>query len=65
MNRYKYQCPLCQGNGKIWGKRQYLPEIRKKARKLFREGMSLRNIGKKIKVHSAQQVKSLIMAKTL
>lgn len=65
INTYQYQCPLCHGSGKIKGKRQYPPEVRKKARQLFAKGMSLRNIGKIIKVHSPQQVKSLIMAKTL
>lgn len=65
IDKYQYCCPLCKGKGKIWGKRQYPPEIRNKARQLFAKGLSLREIGKVIKVHSAQQVKSLIMAKTL
>lgn len=65
MNKYNYKCPLCSGSGSIVGKRQYPPEIRKKARSLFAKGLSLRQIGKVINVKSAQQVKSLIMAKTL
>ena len=65
MNKFNYKCPLCKGTGEIIGKRQYPPEIRKKARNLFAKGYSLRQIGKEINVKSAQQVKSLIMAKTL
>ena len=65
IHKYKYKCPLCNGCGEITGKRQYPPEIRKKARRLFAKGLSLRQIGKQINVKAAQQVKSLIMAKIL
>lgn len=65
--KYKkhYRCPLCLGKGKVLMLRQYSPVVRAKARKLFRNGWSLREIGKEIGVKTAQQVKSLIIAKTL
>jgi predicted DNA-binding protein YlxM (UPF0122 family) len=63
-------CPLCQGKGKIkqptFG-HVYTDEQRKKARKLYAQGMSLREIGKEIGVENPhpQKIKSLIMSKAL
>lgn len=63
---FTYDCPLCVGTGKISGHRQWPPEIRKAARKLYREGKSLRAIAKELKLNVGPQViKSMIMAKTL
>lgn len=62
----EYECPLCLGFGKIVGHRQWPPVIRAEARKLYREGKSLREIAKELKLDVGPQViKSMIMAKTL
>ena len=62
-NQY-HTCPLCLGKGKIKG-HLYSPEVRKKARKLYAKGISLREIGKEIGIDHPQKVYSIIMAKTL
>ena len=68
-NKIKYKkCPTCLGVGKIktfptWT--HYAPEIRRKARRLYREGVSLRKIGKEIGVNHPQKVYSLIKATKL
>ena len=65
-NKVKFKkCPTCLGSGKIktfptWA--HYTPETRAKARELFRQGMSLRKIGKEIGVNHPQKVYSLITA---
>ena len=59
-------CPVCLGEGKIIDKSpqsRYTPKTRAKARKLFREGLSLREIGKEIGVNHPQKVYSLITSK--
>jgi hypothetical protein len=61
-------CPVCQGTGTLYSRRivRYPDDIRTAARKMFRAGKSLREIGKAIgmeKVHP-QKVMSLILAKT-
>ena len=58
-------CPVCLGKGKIksgiGGYSYYTAEIRKQARDLFRQGYSLRAIGKKIGITgSPQKVASMI-----
>ena len=59
------KCPTCLGTGRVVRKVYVAvtPEVRKKARKLFREGYSYRVIGKMIGVKHPQSVKSLINAK--
>jgi transposase-like protein len=63
---YDKTCPLCQGTGETQQRRgRFSKAIREKARKLYKEGMSLRKIGKEIGVEHPQRVRSIIMAKTL
>ena len=61
---YKF-CPLCRGTGRVIDKHHYPDSIREKARKLYSQGVKLREIGRKLGVNHPQKVKSLIMAKTL
>ena len=65
MNTEATQCPTCLGTGKVSRKiyTAVTPKVREKARKLFREGKSYREIGKLIGVKHPQSVKSLIQAK--
>ena len=66
MKEILYRCPLCQGTGKIVSHYiQYPPEIRAKARKLYRQGIGLREIGRRLKINHPQKVYSLIMAKSI
>jgi hypothetical protein len=62
-------CPTCEGTGKVMRQihEKYSEQQRAQARKLFRNGISLRQIGKEIgmKDFHPQKVKSLINAKTL
>jgi len=71
MREIRYQtkerpCPLCGGLGKIMSAHfKYTQEQRETARKLYANGVSLREIADKIGVEGsgkAQKVKSLIMS---
>ena len=60
------ECPTCLGVGKVkvislFG--HYTPEVRKKARELYRQGLTLRKIGEIIGVNHPQKVMSLIKSK--
>lgn len=59
-------CPTCEGSGSVKRRHtNYSDEVRAKARKLYRKGLSLREIGKEIGVNHPQKVWALINAKTL
>ena len=64
--KQQLECPLCCGTGKIVKRKNaYTHEQRTKARKLYAEGVFLREIGKIIGVEGSnhpQKVKSLIMS---
>jgi len=62
MSNYK-KCPTCLGTGKIirqLNRRNYTPEVRAEARRLYRKGFTLRVIGEKLGIDHPQKVLSMI-----
>lgn len=66
MKQKTRKCPLCkQGRIKVIGWSKYTPEIREKARKLRRQGLSFRKIQRELGIKGGpQKIKSMIEAKT-
>lgn len=61
-------CPTCLGAGKLINNstyKRYTPKLRAEARRLFRNGLSYRAIGKAIGVNHPQKVYSLINSKII
>lgn len=58
-------CPLCGGSGEIKSRMyKYTTAQRDEARKLYREGITLREIGRRLGIgEHPQKVKSMILAK--
>ncbi len=60
------KCHLCNGTGLMPKRRsKYSKELRQEARKMYQEGKTLREIGRKFAINHPQKVYSMIMAKTL
>jgi len=63
------KCPLCNGKGKILSlyrsPHSYSYKQIKEARKLYRNGLSLRKIAQKMKIKHPQTIKNLIHRKII
>ena len=59
-NMVEAVCPLCLGMGKIYRKIRYSNEQAEEARRLYKEGFTLREIAAQMGIKHQQTVKNLI-----
>ena len=66
-NYEEVTCPTCLGAGVVIREKRtkYSSEIRTRARELYRQGVSLRKIGKELNINHPQKVLSIIKSNNL